>query len=197
MIFRRRDTLKKEIRNKIINNRNNLTEIEITEKSNIIFHKLKEMDLYKNAHNVMLYISFNNEVTTNTIIEDLFHANKRVFIPVTVSETKELIVSELLSLEEDLEIGNFGVLEPKKACLRPFSPKELDLIIVPGVAFDSRGYRIGYGAGYYDRFLPQVPNNVPKVSIAFDLQIIDFVPSETYDIPVEYIITENRTIKCI
>ncbi|QUH25676.1 5-formyltetrahydrofolate cyclo-ligase [Serpentinicella alkaliphila] len=188
--------MKKEIRNKIINNRSNLTEIEIIEKSNIIFRKLKEIDIYKNASNVMLYISFNNEVLTKPIIEDLFQANKRVFIPVTISETKELIVSELLSIEGDLEIGNFGVLEPKKNCLRPFSPHELDLIIVPGVAFDPRGYRIGYGAGYYDRFLPQVPNNVPKASIAFDLQIIDFVPSETYDMPVEYIITENRTIKC-
>lgn len=144
----------------------------------------------------MLFISFNNEVLTKPIIDNSIKHEKQVFIPVTVPKTKEIIVSELLNFEEDLEVGTFGLLEPKKDFLRPYSPEQLDLIIVPGVAFDSRGYRIGYGAGYYDRFLAKIDNDVPKISLAFDMQIINHVPNEEYDIPVDYIITESNFIEC-
>lgn len=189
--------MKKGLREAIINKRNNLSEDEILAKSMLIFKKLKQMDYYKNATRIMLYISFNNEVLTDIIIEDIIQSGKQVFMPVTVPRTKDIIVSELINKNDDLEIGTFGVLEPKKDKLRPHPPHDLDLVIVPGVAFDSRGYRIGYGAGYYDRFLPNVPTFVPKVSLAFDLQLINRVPKDDYDIPVEHIITESQYINCV
>lgn len=188
--------MKKILREQIIQERNRLTHNEVSLKSHKILTKLFEFPFYQKANKIMLYIAFNNEVLTEPIIHNLFLNKKRVFIPVTIPKTKELIVSELLSLENDLAIGAFGLLEPKKGSLRPFSPQNIDLVIVPGLAFDSRGYRIGYGAGYYDRFLLHVPEHVPKVSLAFDLQIIDRVPQNNYDVPVQYIITETQNIHC-
>ncbi len=164
--------------------------------SELIFNRLAPLDFYKNAQCVMLYLSFRNEVDTSNIISNLFLQNKRVFIPVTVPTSKTLLISELKDFEKDLEIGTFGVLEPKKEALRPISSELIDLVIVPGVAFDERGYRIGYGAGYYDRFLPNLKDTVPTVALAFEVQMIDHVENDEYDFPVQYIITEKRMISC-
>ena len=157
------------------------------------------MDFYKNANNVMVYIPLDNEneVLTEPIINDLWNRGKKVFIPLTVHKTKEIIVSELKDLKKDLRIGNFGVLEPKKEATRPTDPSILNMVIVPGVAFDKKGYRIGHGAGYYDRFLPKLSKKTATVSLAFDMQLIDKVPNEHHDIAVKYIITEKQFIRCI
>lgn len=191
--------LKKEIREAILQEKIKFSKITAKEKSLAIFNTLKKTDFYKNANNVMVYITLENEneVSTEPIIDDLFDKGKRIFVPLTVHKTKALIVSELKDLKEDLEVGNFGVMEPKKEATRPVEPSILDLVIVPGVAFDKEGFRIGHGAGYYDRFLPGLPEKTATVSIAFDMQLIDKVPVNCYDIAVKYIITEKQFIKCI
>ncbi len=191
--------MKKEIREAILQEKVKFSKTVVREKSLAIFNILKEKDFYKNADNIMVYITLENEneVSTEPIIDDLMNRGKRVFVPLTVHKTKELIVSELKDLDNDLEVGNFGVMEPKKETTRPVEPSVLDLVIVPGVAFDKKGYRVGHGAGYYDRFLPRLSKKTVTVSIAFDMQMIDKVPADCHDIPVEYIITEKQFIRCI
>ena len=191
--------MKKEIREAILQKKIEFSKTKVKEKSFAIFNKLKEMDFYKNANNVMVYIPLDNEneVLTEPIINDLWNRGKKVFIPLTVHKTKEIIVSELKDLKKDLRIGNFGVLEPKKEATRPTDPSILNMVIVPGVAFDKKGYRIGHGAGYYDRFLPKLSKKTATVSLAFDMQLIDKVPNEHHDIAVKYIITEKQFIRCI
>ena len=188
--------MKKEIRKAILQERAKLSESIIKEKSLAIFNTLKETDLYKDADNVMIYITFRKEILTRPIIDDLLSNGKKVFIPLSIPKTKELIVSELKDFEKDLEIGHFGVMEPKKETTRPVDPSILDLVIVPGAAFDKEGYRIGYGAGFYDRFLPRLSKKATIISLAFDMQLIDKVPTDCYDLAVEYIITEKQFIKC-
>lgn len=188
--------MKKEIRKKILEIKDTLTPEIVKDKSTNIFHQLNKTEFYTKASNVMIYVSFGSEVMTRPIIDDMLNNGKRVFIPVTVPKTKALIVSELKNYDDDLVVGHFGVLEPKEDTLRPVEPNILDLVIVPGVAFDRRGYRIGYGGGYYDRFLPRLPDKATTVSLAFDMQLIDHIPTSQYDIPVEYIITEKQFIKC-
>ncbi len=188
--------MKKLLRKSVLERREALSTKMVSRNSLHILERLQVLPEYKEAKNVMLYLSFQREVMTPPIISDLFHQNKRVFIPVTVPATRALIVSELLSLEDDLEVGNFGVLEPKKEALRPFSAQQLDLVLVPGVAFDTRGYRIGYGGGYYDRFLPTLPADVPTIALAHEVQMIDRVVNDTYDFPVQKILTEDRLITC-
>ncbi len=187
--------MKKEIRKKILELKNALSPKEIQDKSNTIFNKLNKIDFYNKANNVMIYVSFGSEVMTKPIIDDSLNKGKRVFIPVTVPKTKQLIISELKDFEKDLQVGHFGVMEPKEEALRPVDPDIIDLVVVPGVAFDKNGYRIGYGGGYYDRFLPRLSERTPKISLAFEMQLIDRVPKDEYDIPVEYILTEKQFIK--
>ena len=191
--------MKKEIREAILQEKIKFSKATAKEKSLAIFNTLKEMDFYKNANNVMVYITLENEneASTDPMLDDLFDKGKRIFVPLTVHKTKELIVSELKDLENDLEVGNFGVMEPKKETTRPVEPSILDLVIVPGVAFDKEGFRIGHGAGYYDRFLPRLPEKTVTVSLAFDMQLIDKVPICCHDIAVKYVITEKQFIECI
>jgi len=188
--------LKKEIRKNILQRKDTFSNEIVREKSLAMLDTLSKIDFYKNANNVMLYISFGKEVTMKPIIDDLQNRGKRVFIPVTVPATKALIVSELKSYEDDLVVGHFGIMEPKEEALRPVEPSILDLVIVPGVAFDKNGYRIGYGGGYYDRFLPRLPEKTTTISLAFEMQLIDKIPTSQYDLPVQYIITEEQFIKC-
>lgn len=188
--------MKKEIRKNILQRKDTFSNEIVREKSLAMLDTLKKIDFYKNANNVMLYISFGKEVTMKPIIDDLQNRGKRVFIPVTVPATKALIVSELKSYEDDLAVGHFGIMEPKEEALRPVEPSILDLVIVPGVAFDKNGYRIGYGGGYYDRFLPRLPEKTTTISLAFEIQLIDKIPTSQYDLPVQYIITEEQFIKC-
>jgi len=188
--------LKKEIRKKILSLKDGLSTKIIKNHSTAIFDQLNKTEFYTEAHNVMLYVSFGSEVMTKPIIDDLLSRGKRVFIPVTVPKTKALIVSELKSYEDDLVVGHFGVMEPKEEALRPVEPSILDLVIVPGVAFDRNGYRIGYGGGYYDRFIPRLPQKTTTVSLAFDMQLIEKIPTSEYDMAVEYIITEKQFIQC-
>ncbi|ARE89198.1 5-formyltetrahydrofolate cyclo-ligase [Clostridium formicaceticum] len=188
--------MKKIMRKELLTKRDGLTEEEVLHKSASAFQQLKASSVYNNANNVMVYLAFRNEVSTEEMIKDLFSRGKRVFIPLTVPETKQLIISELLDMEKDLEIGNFGVLEPKEEAIRPVDPKVLDLVIVPGVGFDKQGYRVGYGGGYYDRFLPRLSPGTPTVALAFEVQLIEKAPTDEYDFPVEYVITEKQFIDC-
>jgi len=98
---------------------------------------------------------------------------------------------------DELEPGYYNILTPKQEFIRYIDPSEIDLVIVPGAVFDREGYRVGYGGGYYDKFLSsKIRKDISKIAIAFDLQIVDKVPREEHDISVDYIITEKEIIKC-
>lgn len=187
--------MKKETRKIMIKMRESLSAQEVINNSKAVFHTLNNLKTYQDAGCVMLYISFRNEIMTRDIINDLLSNGKRVFIPVTVHDTKAIIVSELLDYGEDLQVGNFGVLEPKPEALRPTDPSLLDLVLVPGVAFDERGYRIGFGAGYYDRFLPTLREGAITIALAHEIQMVDKVENDQYDVSVDYVLTDKRLIK--
>jgi 5-formyltetrahydrofolate cyclo-ligase len=92
-------------------------------------------------------------------------------------------------VEHDLVKGMYGCKEPKPGINRDLLPDELDMVIVPGVAFDSSGQRLGRGVGYYDRFLRQLPKDTPVVGLAFDFQLVDRLPVEEHDIPVSFVLS--------
>ncbi len=186
--------MKKQIRKQILSQRETLPDNEVSKKSQIIFQKLKNFTLYKNSENVMVYIDFRNEVKTDLIINDLLLSGKKVFIPVSIPKTKEILLSEIIDPKKELEKGTYGVLEPKEIYIRERDPKILDLIVVPGVAFSRQGYRIGYGAGYYDRFFSSIKKRIPSVGLAFDMQIIDSFTPDPHDHSLDYIITETQII---
>lgn len=185
---------KKIIRDQILKDKDKLAKITLKSYSDSIISKLFNTDYYKNAKTIMTFISFGAEVDTHDFIKTSIINNKKIVVPITVPKTKQLKLSEVLDFDK-LEIGFYNILTPKKEFIKYVDPSEVDLIIVPGVAFDKSGYRIGYGGGYYDRFLSKL-DHVTKISLAFDMQLVDKIPHEHFDIPVNYIITENEIMKC-
>ena len=185
---------KKKIREQILDNKEKMDEITLKSYSDSIIDQLYNTDYYKKSKTIMTFISFGAEVDTHEFIKTSIANGKRIVVPITIPETKQLKLSQVLDFNH-LEIGFYNILTPKKEFIRYVDPSEVDLIIVPGVAFDRDGYRIGYGGGYYDRFLSKL-DHVTKISLAFDMQLIPKVPHESFDIAVNYIITEKELIKC-
>lgn len=188
---------KKSLRKQILATRGALSPATVVEKSQRIIEQLTQWAHYQRAQTIMTYLDFRQEVQTGSLVEQALQGGKRVVVPVVVDpKAGTMLASELQAYPEDLQAGAYGIFEPK--VLRPISPEELDLIVLPGVAFDGLGHRLGYGGGYYDRFLAQTPTVTPLVALAFELQLLpDLSPLvEVHDRRVHTIITENRVIQC-
>lgn len=183
---------KNEIRKMILNVRNKMTSNQVSEKSSVIIKKLKSIKEYKKSHTVFVYMDFKNEVNTTGFIKEMLNEGKRVVIPYTDIVNTVIIPVELHDLEKDLKISPFGYLEPKKEKIIPFEPKEFDLIIVPGVVFDRKLNRIGFGKGYYDRILINKRHDAKAVAIAYELQVLEEIPCEEHDVKMDMIITEEH-----
>ncbi len=154
-----------------------------------ILNNLISSSLYINAKNIMCFVSFDSEVDTHNIIKHILEDGKNVYVPITNNEKKELLVSKLDDFN-DLELGFYNILTPRENKINLVSPDILDLILVPGLVYDKYGYRIGYGGGYYDRFLSQNNLHLLTIGIFYSIQEYNFLDHEVYDIPVKNIITE-------
>ena len=157
------------------------------EESKAVVEKVLSLPQLKTARYVLLYYPHRNEVNTLPLIEKLLKLEKTVLLPkVSGKDILPIPVKELTSLKE----GYAGIKEPEG---NPVPYEVIDIIFVPGVVFDKKGHRIGYGKGYYDRFLKKVKGL--KVGLAYDFQIVDEIPHEEHDIPLDVIITPTRVIK--
>lgn len=157
-----------------------------------ILNKLLNSSYYKEAKTIMSFVSFSDEVNTHEFMKRAIADGKKIVVPITIPETHELKPSKLEAFSE-LEPGYYNILTPKEEFIRFIDPQEIDLVITPGVAFRRDGYRVGYGGGYYDRFLSKIPN-ATTIAICFDMQIVDDLPTDHYDIPVDFIYTEKNII---
>jgi len=183
---------KKLIRDKVLSIRNSLSPEEAKARSRLIFQNLKTLPIFNTANTVHTYVSSKkNEVDTIEIISYLFSVGKRVVVPVVDKDRKVMRHSELKSISE-LKKSTFGILEPEK--IREVGLSEIDLVLVPAIAVDRFGNRIGFGAGYYDKFLSQV--NCPKIALVYDFQIVDKIETSPSDVPVDFIVTETEIISC-
>jgi len=177
---------KSAIRRKMLDRRNSLSAMEVLERSNKVMENLYSLKEFSKAKVVMSYISFGTEVNTHGLIRSLM-GKKTVLVPVVADkEKREIILSELRDWKELLS-GAYGILEPGE--VRERNADEVDISIVPGVAFDIRGNRIGYGGGYYDRLLGRTGGE--KIGIAYDFQILESIPGEGHDVAVDKVVTES------
>lgn len=186
--------MKKEFRKKVISDRNNQSYESLCKNSSIITQKILALDCIKTAKNIMLYLDFNNEVKTDELIIKLLSLGKTVSSPITIKEEKKLIPSQIIDLKDGVKIGAYGIREPKPECSPEVEVKDIDVVIVPAVAYDKDCYRLGYGGGFYDRFIERLREDAITVGIAFDLQIFDSVPKEDHDAQLDYIITESQIL---
>jgi len=144
----------------------------------------------------MFYIAFGSEVRTQNSIVRAIHSGMTTIVPICSGDGgRQLLPSRLLHLQSEVEKSSFGLLEPKLEFRRPFPPEKIDLVVVPGLAFDEKGYRIGYGAGYYDHFLARCPQAI-FIGLAYEMQIVASAFPKEWDVPVHKIITEDRVILC-
>jgi len=183
-----------EVRKGVLRARMSLAPAFVEEKSRIIIDKIISLDPYVRARSLMVYVDFRNEVQTAGLVLHALAAGKRVSVPITDVVGKKLTPSSLLSYPGDLAPGSWGILEPRPECVRPVEPGDLDLVVVPGVAFDPGGNRLGYGGGFYDRFLPRTRPGTVYLAPAFEVQLVEDVFPGPHDVPVHIIVTEERTI---
>lgn len=188
--------MKKTIRDEIIQSRLQLSQEVVTVKSEAIAGRVFSLPAWEKARTVMVYVAFRHEVETAGIIARGLEEGKRVAIPVCKKDPLRLIPSELKEYPGDLAPGTWGILEPRADTFRPMAPQEIDLVLVPGVAFDEMGNRLGYGAGYYDRFLRDLKPGAVTAALAYELQIRKDICPEVHDQPVQLVITEERVIDC-
>jgi 5-formyltetrahydrofolate cyclo-ligase len=184
---------KKQIRLKQLELTKKLSKKIIGQKSSKIINNLINLDLFKRSKNICIYVSKDQEVKTHDLIKAILIEDfKNVLVPF-VSENNEIKLSKI-KLFSDLLIGKFNILEPREKITYQ---KNVDLIIIPGVAFDEKGNRLGRGRGYYDQFLSEnkIVSKI-KIALAFEEQVIDKIPSELHDIKMDFIITENKIIEC-
>ena len=188
------NNLKSNLRKNMLIKRKNMSQQDVWDNSNKIIDKIMKLPKFIGCNNIMLYLSFNNEVDTSNLATWCLNNCKTVIAPYCINSSSKIIPFIINNLDTDLTKSSFGVMEPKHDILIKANIENIDLIIVPGVVFDENCNRIGFGAGYYDRFLSLKSKNTPTIGIAYDYQIIDKVPTGVYDVPLDFIITEKRIL---
>ena len=180
---------KKEIRAKILKMRQALPKEEVREKSLRIMRRIEETETFKNADNLLAYIDFRGEVATGTLIEKAWELGKKVYVPRVAG--KEMEFYRIHSFE-DLEKGAYGILEPKKECpVYEAGEGQTTLAILPGSVFDEKKNRVGYGGGFYDRYFEK-RKDICRIAAAYEMQIVEEIETEEFDLPADYVTTEER-----
>ena len=162
------------------------------EASNRANELLSRQQCWKEAQSVLLYAPLPEELDVWPLVSNALEQRKKVLLPRYISEHKAYVICPIVDPARDLEIGQFGIREPGPHC-QPMSISRLDFVLVPGVAFDLHGHRLGRGRGFYDQLLKVVLGRT--CGIAFDEQIVQTVPVEPHDILVNNILTPTRWVE--
>jgi 5-formyltetrahydrofolate cyclo-ligase len=185
--------MKARLRRRLLSQRAALTELEIERKSAAIADQVCTMAAFCASHTIMVYLARAQEVQTARIIETARRQGKRIAVPVVDGP---LLVAVELPLEAaQLRRGPYGILEPCRTA-PVIQPEEIQYIAVPGVAFDRQGGRLGFGKGYYDRFLGRLPTTAYYCGLAFCMQLVPYVPRMPHDVCMHGIVTERGFIPC-
>lgn len=184
---------KKSIRKDMLNKLNKLDRKEYAKLSQRIKERVITLDEFRQANIIGLTISRFPEVDTSPIIEAAWSLGKQIAVPKCLRQTRELDFRLLMSYD-DLEIVYGDLREPKVDKTDSVANEEIDLQIVPGVVFSDEGYRIGFGGGYYDRYMAHFEGKA--IALAFECQTGKLVPRESHDVPIGNIVTEERMLDC-
>ena len=173
---------KKELRAQIRAQKRAMTEQQIVEKSLRLGELFLASDAYKNAKTIYGYLPYNQEVRTVAMLEQAMKDGKRVAVPKCYGDEMRFIFMDDLS---KVEKGYANIPEP--IADEPIADDETALVLMPGMAFDPQGHRIGYGGGFYDKFLAKEPNH-PTLALCYDFQMVEHLETEEFDIPVDTVL---------
>lgn len=185
--------MKSQVRKKTIEALSAVSNEELLQKTARIYKDLFSIPEWQNASTIAVTISRGLEIPTRPIIERAWEEGKQVCIPKCDPETKNMQF-RTYQTDDQLEIVYAGLLEPVIEKTKEVKPSQIDLVIVPGVCFDTAGFRIGFGGGYYDRYLCGYKGQT--VSLLLECQLFAHIPRQPHDIPVHKLITENQMISC-
>ena len=180
---------KQLFRKKVLARRQELYEPTIDGK---IVKRFLASNLYKKSIVLMTYVSFDTEINTHPLVAQALKDGKKVIVPICNKDDHSLILSEIKHFPDDLEVGHFGILEVRKDRLKIVNPAIIDLVIVPGCAFTQEGHRLGFGGGYYDRFLTRLNPDCLSVGLVRDAFVFTTIPLDAHDQSLAYLITESR-----
>ncbi|MDT8715222.1 5-formyltetrahydrofolate cyclo-ligase [Clostridium sp. 19966] len=153
-----------------------------------IYSSLIGSQHFNEAKCIFAFVSFQNEVNTHKFIDYALKQGKTLAVPLVISKERGMAAVVIDSLKE-LRPNKMGILEPENYEGKILNPNEIDLMIVPGLAFEKSGGRIGYGGGFYDRYIPKLKKDAVKIGVAYDFQILDSIPMYEHDMKVDYVIT--------
>jgi 5-formyltetrahydrofolate cyclo-ligase len=184
---------KKQLRKYIQNKRDNLTLELRNEKSKEIAQKFLKTRDYLNSKNIFIYYPFRSEIDTTIIIKKALKESKNIILPRVEGTLLNLYFVN--DVHTQLQEGSYRIMEPiPSSCTRAYVA-DINLAIVPGVAFDKNLNRLGYGGGFYDKILRNLPQGIKKIALSFDIQIVPNIPVQDYDIKIDMIITESKIYK--
>ena len=186
-IAARKKILRQEIKSRL----SKLSPDEKLNLSSAVIQKFLSLPAYKEAKIIMAYLSMPEEIQLHEFFTAAFSDEKILAVPFISAD--EMAAVELPNMNA-LEVGSYGILTVKSDVRKFIDAAEIDCVITPGVAFDMQGHRLGRGGGYYDKFL-SLAVNAKKISLAYDCQIVNSVPVETFDIPVDAVVTPTKLIQ--
>lgn len=182
--------IKEELRIKMREKRRDLTAYTVKELSGKIEENLLSLECVKNAETVCVFLSAFKEPDTSVIIEKFQEAGKKIAVPVTDTEHISLSLS-YIDGKNDLKKGAYGINEP--SVIKPVKTKDIDVMFVPGLAFDRRGGRMGFGKGYYDRLLEDA--DCVKIGLCYDFQLYDRIPIQSHDVMMDFVVTDKEIVE--
>lgn len=184
--------MKNQLRQQYKKIRQQLAGTEVQQRSAQIAANLFQTSFWQQSQIIMLYLSFQNEVATQAIYQQGWTEGKTMLLPICAMQNGLMEMSVFSSFEQ-LEPNRYGIGELPPQLQQIVSPQQIDLCIIPGIAFDHAGNRLGFGAGYYDRYLPRVNHKAKRVALAYECQLYDAtLPINSFDLPMDYIITETQ-----
>ncbi|MCI5209055.1 MAG: 5-formyltetrahydrofolate cyclo-ligase [Candidatus Electrothrix sp. ATG2] len=186
------------LRKKRLAERDLLDAAQRRHKSEQIQDRLLKQPIIRNATHLFLYVHFRSEVETLALIEHYLAAGKTVSVPVTLTKESRLLAVQITDPASQLTPGYFGIPEPTAEQIDQtrIDPANIDVVCLPGSVFDPLGGRLGYGGGYYDRFLTQEAPQARRIGLAYAVQMVEQVPMEAHDQYMDMIITEQQAYQC-
>jgi 5-formyltetrahydrofolate cyclo-ligase len=176
--------------------RDSMSRDDVFRLSGAIENRLFDCSEFSNCQDVLFYLSFGNEVRTDEMITRSLKDGKRVYVPRLIPGERRMEVCEMTDMNQEFELGRYAIREPSPLNCKVVSPLKIDAVIMPGLAFDDSGGRVGFGGGHYDELLKQVPEKSIRLALAYEFQIVGSVPQNPWDERVQKIVSENDTINC-
>jgi 5-formyltetrahydrofolate cyclo-ligase len=190
-----RESDRNRLRKQILGARDQQSSTERHQKSRAVMHNFLSLQEMRQWSTLFIYVNFRSEVETLALITYCLEQGKRVAVPLVEASTHTMLPLHIKDPGSDLVPGYFGIPEPDPRKCSQVEAEELDVAIIPGSVFDIKGGRLGYGGGYYDRFLLNDAPQAKRIGFAFELQVVEQVPTLAHDQPLDILVTEERIVK--